>query len=442
MFSEAATQISERELSRKLASERGPVWLRVGTLLDGVSTQPMRNAHLVFDDDGILHIGDEATPPPKDFLKPGQCAPDHDLPEFTVLPGLIDAHAHLFLEGGELDFAKRKHYLAKSADDLLALAQPRLATLVRLGVMAVRDAGDRHGVSLRLTELFRDSAQAVRVEASAYIDSPGAAIHHRGRYGGFMSCAIEDCESAKACVEERIAAGAHRIKLIVSGIINFKLGCVNDPPQMPLAEVESLVRASRSRGRQTFAHASGTEGIENALNGGVDSVEHGFFITHDQLSRMRDKRIAWVPTFAPVQAQVDHAQQMGWDEVVVSHLRRILDGHARHLSLAAAMGVQVIAGSDAGSCGVAHGLGLLYELELMEQAGMSSLAVLNAATGAGAERLGFDEPFGVLEAGRKTRLILTRYNPLETVTNLRHEKICVFDGQVFTAPEAVAAGGL
>ncbi len=442
MLSEAATQISEHELSRKLSSARGPVWLRVGTLLDGVSSTPMRSAHLVYDDNGILHVGDEATPPPTDFLKPGQLAPDHDLPEFTVLPGLVEAHAHLFLEGGELDFVKRKLYLAKSADDLLALAQPRLATLVRLGVMAVRDAGDRHGVGLRLTELFRDSAQATRAEASAYIDSPGAAIHHRGRYGGFMSRAIEDYASAEACVEERIAAGAHRIKLIVSGIINFKLGCVTDPPQMPLAEVAALVKASRSRGRQTFAHASGTEGIENALNGGVDSVEHGFFITRDQLARMRDQGIAWVPTFAPVHAQVDHAQRMGWDEVVVGHLRRILDEHARSLSLAAAMGVQVIAGSDAGSCGVPHGLGLLYELELMERAGMSSLAVLNAATGVSAQRLGFDEPFGILEPGRKLRLILTRHDPRETVTNLRREKICVFDGQVFAAPAAAPIAGL
>ena len=116
------------------------------------------------------------------------------------------------------------------------------------------------------------------------------------------------------------------------------------------------------------------------IEGGVDSIEHGFFVRDDQLVRMRDTQAAWVPTFAPVQKQIDHGARMGWDVEVIGHLRRILDQHAASLAKAHAMGVLIVAGSDAGSYGVAHAVDFFYELELMERAGLSPLAVINSAS--------------------------------------------------------------
>jgi imidazolonepropionase-like amidohydrolase len=148
---------------------------------------------------------------------------------------------------------------------------------------------------------------------------------------------------------------------------------------------------------------------------------------------MRDRRIAWVPTFAPVQLQVDQAARYKWDARVVSNLQRILDEHAASLAKAHAMGVLIVAGSDAGSCGVPHGLGFLRELELMERAGLPAIAVINAATGTGAERLGYREKFGRIAPGNLSRFILTEHPPLEAIANLRKAKTTVFDGQVFAA---------
>ena len=301
--------------------------------------------------------------------------PDLDLPDHTLLPGLIEAHAHLFLEGGELNLEKRSAYLKQTPGALLHAATARLEKLLRLGIIAVRDAGDKDGVGLALSKLYRscrrkeadpsiDSAGEIRLLTSAatsrlmpYIDSPGAAIHHRGRYGSFMAEPIENFASPRDCVEARVKAGADRIKLIPTGIINFKAGAVTSEPQMSTEEVSAIVQAAKSFGKQTFAHASGDDGIERAIDGGVDSIEHGFFMRDDQLARLRDRQIAWVPTFAPVQEQVDHADQMGWDERVVSNLKRILEQHAASLVKAHELGVQIIAGSDAGSVGVGHGHG-------------------------------------------------------------------------------------
>jgi len=424
------------KLSLSAATGGRRIWLRVGTLLDGVSSKPLRNAHVVYDQSTILFAGENS--PPSNLLSANQQQPDLDLSDYTLLPGLIEAHAHFFLEGGELDLDKRSAYLKQAPEDLLNAARARLGKLVRLGIIAVRDAGDKNGVGLALSKLYASGQRP----AMPYVDSPGAAIHHKGRYGSFMAEPIEDFDTLKHCVEARVAAGADRIKLIPTGIINFKQGAVTAEPQMTTAEVSELVAAAKSFGKQTLAHASGDVGIERAIDGSVDSIEHGFFVRDDQLAKMRDRQIAWVPTFSPVQEQVDHADQMGWDAQVVSNLNKILEQHAASLMKAHEIGVQILAGSDAGSCGVAHGLGFLYELELMQRAGLGPISVINAATGASSNRLAFKEKFGQIRSSFQSRFILTRHAPLESVSHLRKQKWIVFDGDIFESGESFDSSGL
>lgn len=418
------------------------VWLHVGTLLDGTSTTPAKDAHVVYDANGIRFVGRNGQIPPPGVRRAGQASPDVVAPNATLLPGLIEAHAHLFLEGGELDLDQRAAYLKRDPAGLLASALPRLERLVRLGIAGVRDAGDKDGVGLALSQRCKAGRSGAGTAPMPYVESPGAAIHHRGRYGGFMGGALEDYASPADCVAARIAAGADRIKLIPTGIINFKLGAVTTEPQMTVEELKQLVAAANAAGRQTFAHASGDAGIERVIESGVDSVEHGFFVRDDQLSRMRDRRIAWVPTFAPVQIQVDEAVRYKWDATIVGNLQRILDRHAASLAKAHAMGVLIVAGSDAGSCGVAHGVGLHYELELMERAGLPAIAVINAATGVSAGRLGYREKIGRIEPGGRSRFMLTEHSPLAGVVNLRRDRTVVFDGQVFATGDKPDTAGL
>jgi imidazolonepropionase-like amidohydrolase len=405
------------------------VWLRVGTLLDGVSLIPQRNVHVVYDQSQILYVGDAEKSPPAELLNPGQRREDVDLPEHTLLPGLIEAHAHFFLEGGELNIEKRSASLKQTPAQLYQAALSRLEKLLRLGIIAVRDAGDKDRVGLALSKLYKSPSRPIM----PYVESPGAAIYHRGRYGGFMGEPIEDCASLEECVSARVRAGADRIKLIPTGIINFKAGKVTSEPQMTAAEVSALTRAARTHGKQTFAHASGDIGISHAISGGVDSIEHGFFVREDQLAQMRDQQIAWVPTFAPVHAQA---------EVHPDMVKQILDQHAASLANGAERGVLILAGSDAGSYGVPHGLGLLEEMELMERAGLSSLQVLNAATGQSSNRLGFPEKFGQIRVGYQSRFILTTHSPLRGIINLMKPKTVIYDGAVFDSMTEVDPVGL
>jgi imidazolonepropionase-like amidohydrolase len=293
--------------------------------------------------------------------------------------------------------------------------------------MAVRDAGDNDGVGLRLAAECAECRGAI--STTGYIDSPGAAIHHKGRYGSFMSRPSEEFPGPAECVGGRVKEGADRIKLIATGIINFKKGAVTAPPQMSTDEVRSFVEAAKRQGRQTFAHASGTEGVENVIAGGVNTVEHGYFITEDQLARLRDLEMGWVPTLAPVAIQADRADEIGWDKEIVSKLERIVSDHKTLLAKANDRGVRVIAGSDAGSCGVPHGRGFLRELELMQDAGLSAVDVLRSATGTPAALLAFQEPIGRIAPGCRSRMIYSLHHPLDRVTDLQREKLVLLDGK-------------
>ena len=223
-----ANQNNKKQISLPRATNAQRVWLRVGTLIDGENKQPLRSAHIVYDSASIVYVAEEKNPPPSNIIASGQSQPDLDLPEFTLLPGLVEAHAHFFLEGGELNPEKRAANLKQPHAKLLEAADRRLKRLVPLGIAGVRDAGDKAGVGLSLSNLYSSAKRTLM----PYVDSPGAAINHRGEYGSFMAEPIEDFQSPRDCVVSRIRNGSDRIKIIVSDVIEFKSGSVIKPPQM------------------------------------------------------------------------------------------------------------------------------------------------------------------------------------------------------------------
>jgi imidazolonepropionase-like amidohydrolase len=422
-FAEINTTDPDLKSCLSVTPENPARWIVVGQLLDAKNRRVLKNANLIYNKDRILHVGVEA---PEAGLLNGHQAPDLNLPDYTVIPGLIEGHSHTFLEGAELAAEKRSDYQRQDPEALYEKAVSRLPILARLGVIAMRDGGDKDQVGLRLSRL---TGSEDCPPFTAQVFSPGAGIHRRGRYGSFFGKPLEDHADIESCVRSRVAEGADHIKIVPTGIINFAKGQVVAKPQFSVEEIEQFTKAARALQKHVMAHASGDIGVGYAIDGGVDTLEHGFFITDDQLAKMRDKHVSWVPTFTPVQEQLDHADLMGWTGETLDHLKRILENHARSLQKGLAMGVKVLAGSDSGSCGVAHGTGLFYEMELLENAGMPTLDILCQATNGNSEALTSGQPYGSLEKGFKPRFIVTRNNPLETVRNLHLERLVVFDGE-------------
>jgi imidazolonepropionase-like amidohydrolase len=306
----------------------------------------------------------------------------NDLPEVRgeilttafLMPGLVDGHVHMFLNGGDLDFASRKAHLATDFDTMMAVARDNVTRTTRAGVTLARDAGDRFGVNTATrAELMGEPDRHLTLR------SAGTGLKSPKRYGGFLARDLTDFTQVDAMVGEH-ARHSDDLKIVLTGIIDFEQGAVKGAPQFELAQLRALVRAARAHGLKTLAHCSGQAGLKLAVAAGIGSVEHGFFMSRDILTRMADQQIAWVATFAPVFFQWSQPEHAGWDHNTVGNLRRILDNHHEHVALAAELGVPLVAGSDAGSFGVAHGGGLIGELQHMLASGLSLQQVLRAAT--------------------------------------------------------------
>ncbi|MDP6257975.1 MAG: amidohydrolase family protein, partial [Rhodospirillales bacterium] len=184
-------------------------------------------------------------------------------------------------------------------------------------------------------------------------------------------------------------------------------------PQFDVDEAKLIVATAHDLGYRTFAHCSGLAGLEVAAAAGVDSVEHGFFMTRDILEILAKKQIAWVPTFSPVHFQWARPEIAGWNDESVDNLRRILDSHSEHIKLADEMGVPVVVGSDAGSHGVVHGEAVIDEIKFLVDAGMSMAKALNATT-ALPRRL-WGSPSADIKPGNKVEIIGLPESPFENL---------------------------
>lgn len=328
-----------------------------------------------------------------------------------VMPGLVEAHCHLFLDGAELDVRKRKEYLRAPFDTMLATGRRSVAQNLAAGITLIRDAGDLHGVNRRLK--FEST---VTSGLSPALRSPGCALRKAGRYGSFMAVEVTDARSIVRTVRE-LATTANDLKILLTGIIDFENGCMKGGLQFSREETELIVSTAHDLGLRTYAHCSGTEGLRVAVAAGIDSIEHGFFMTRDILCAMRDRNIAWVPTFSPVQFQHDRPELSGWNAATVAGLQRILDDHCEHIALADELGVSVVAGSDAGSYGVPHGKGLIDELIFQHRAGMSVEHVLASATSV-PRRLWGCEPADIAR-GCRADLVAPGGSPFASMEHLR-----------------------
>jgi imidazolonepropionase-like amidohydrolase len=337
-----------------------------------------------------------------------------------LMPGLVDAHVHLFLDGATTDGPQRSAHLKQTPEALADAARANARQSFGCGITLVRDAGDRHGIN----HIVRDEAK--KSDDMARVRSAGLGVRRPKRYGAFMAQEAVDNDAIKNTVTE-LAADSDEIKLILTGIIDFDAGAVTDEPQFDLESARLVVDTAHNLGRKTFAHCSGEKGLVIAANAGVDSIEHGFFMNRETLAVMRDRNIAWTPTFGPVHFQWAHPEVIGWSAQTVDNLRRILDNHAEHLLLADEMGVRLLLGTDAGSMGVDHGNAVFEEINRYLEAGLSLEKTLYCATASAREH--FDMPHPLLVEGADFEAVLLDNTPFDDINALRQpRRVWLADG--------------
>lgn len=386
--------------------------LHAALLIDGTGGPPRENVKLYIRDGIVAHVlpAGEVNPWLKDQTCSGtRGAVEIDCGGLTILPGLVDCHVHLALDGVDFERSLKRWDDKEALSDHLAVS---LENTLNAGVLAVRDGGDRRLIGLRAGRL------AGSAKVPPFIIATGGALRKKGGYGSFLGKGLAAPE-IKAAVREMAAAGAAQIKVLVSGIVSFREYGKVGPPQFSREELALLVAEAHCLGLKVMAHASSDEGTALAVRCGVDSLEHGYFISEDTLALMAEKGIAWVPTMIPVAAQIREPLNHGYNPSQRTIIEKTYRRQQIMVETAHKLGVAIGVGTDAGASGVRHGLSYFEELKLLAEAGLPPAGVIRAATGNGAGILGLEKQMGTVAPGMPAHLIGLRGNPLLDIDILK-----------------------
>jgi imidazolonepropionase-like amidohydrolase len=330
----------------------------------------------------------------------------------TFMPGLIDCHVHFALDGVDFHQALGRWDNEVLLNEHVAKAA---ANFLSCGVTTVRDGGDKECIGLKVRNSIKDgSFPGPLVNASGYV------LRKDGYYGTFLGAGIKSIDEGKEQIKELSHLGVDQIKIAVSGIVSFKeLGKVG-PVQFTQEELTALVQESHDQGLKVMAHASSDQAVRISALAGVDSIEHGFFVSTSTLELMAEKKIAWVPTVAPMALLTEEPQRKLRAPEEIEILEKTYRPHLDMIKKAETMGILLGIGTDAGAIGVEHGVSYYHEVRLFHQAGLSNLSCLQAATCQAAKIIGREGELGEITLGKVPRLTGFMGNPLNNLTVLRN----------------------
>jgi imidazolonepropionase-like amidohydrolase len=402
--------------------------VRSSLLIDGSGAAPVADGVVIVEDGRVSYAG------------PSRGAPRRpDLPTLyegagTIVPGLIDCHVHLTFSGDDDPVGRMQ---AEDADQILLRAAHNARSALRAGVTTVRDCGGYGDVTFRL----RRAIQAGVV--------PGPRLWLCGRplttprgHCWYMGGEVGDEQTLLATAAEEVRRGADFVKVMASG---GALTPGSNPRMRQFAadSLTHLVGQAHTAGRRVAAHAHATASIADCLAAGVDTIEHATFLSPDDggvpvldeeiLGRLVATRTTVVATLTPIHraAHVGAGRRSGLlqpGQVIGDFARRRMET----VSQMHEAGVAFVAGSDAGVIQTPFD-GVLDEIVLLTQVGLSPLEAIAAATGRAAAALGLSDRVGTLRPGLAGDVVVLDGNPLEDIEAIRHAALVVVGGQPFAA---------
>ena len=393
--------------------------IRAGRLFDGKSEKLAANQVVLIQGARIAEVG------PAEKVKIPAGAEVIDLSHATVLPGLIDAHTHVFGNGPDLEAQiLRDSYQYRT---LTALANANKDMMV--GFTTLRDLktlGAMYSdVDLR-NAIDRGIVQGPRMQVSTRgIQTTGGFLMNGYSSEVPVPMALQVVDSpwaAREAVREQIAHGADWIKLYAAYEFHFTGdGKMVIPPTFSAEEVNAIVEEAHKKGHKVSCHAFGGEGLRNCLNAGVESIEHGVDLTDSDIKMMVDKGIYLVPTLYHYQLDREHdLKKYGGHSVA--------EVSERSFPRAVAAGVKIAFGSGAGP--FPHG-SQTKEFGDMVKFGMTPVQALRAATSEAAQLMGWQDRVGSLEAGKFADVVAVTGDPTADITELERVKFVMKGGQVF-----------
>lgn len=404
----------------------GSFAILAGTVIDGTGAEPERDRLLTVERGVITKVQPASAAPAQDNVL--------DLRDYTVLPGLINMHAHTVLPGDGTPF---EEWMELPDELLLLQAYTNAITALESGVTTIRDCGGKGQLMFRLRDAIRQGI----VRGPRFVLS-GRPLTITGGHCRYFGGEADGVEGMRQAARQLLKEGADFIKIMAAGG-----GTLGTYPQFPAFETEELraaIAEAHKVGKVASCHCIATESISRALDAGTDHIEHCSFMAPDMSWHYEEeiaRRVADAGVYVTATLQVGADAFAGIQEKVAQGLgspedhaylsgapNRVADG-IKNIRLLHELGVPLVAGSDAGWRYT--GFDDFYqELEYLHEAGMSTLEAIHAATGRAARACQIDHFTGTIAEGRQADLIAVSGDPLNDLGALKDPALVMLGGTV------------
>jgi len=371
-----------------------------GTLFDGEHDEPLNKVWLTITNGLITSINNTQPTVGGEFL---------DLSRYTVLPGFIDCHDHVCLDPG--------NEIAQAQESLAWLAirgAARVRTIVESGVTTLRNDGEHERLDLSLKRAINaDMIPGPRLLTA------GIWICRTGGSGWWDEKEVDGPWEIRKAIREEVKNGADWIKIMVTGDFTTP----NSNPIMcdfTKEEIFVAVEEAHRLGKKISAHAHGGLGADYLIEAGVDSIEHGFYLTETQMREMTKKGIYLCSTYGIVGAILNEPQSPDYSLEGCEKYTQIID---LMLSKAIHENVRIVVGTDGN-----HGK-MAIELDALIQSGYSHSQAIKALTSEAAKLLGLKDQIGSIREGLKADLVVVDGNPLKDIYAIENVRLVIKDGK-------------
>ncbi len=416
------------------ASER--MVIRPRLLLDVVSGELLTGRAVIIDGDRVAQVAGVGDAPAEGTVV-------MDLPDHTLLPGLIDCHAHLV---GEPDDGHGYAGLLSRTGAQEALSGVRNARdTLRAGFTTVRDVGSfRAFVDVALRDAINAGwlpGPRMRV-AGAYVTCSGgggditglapdvdAVVPYELRVG-----VVSSVDDIRRAVRRILQGGADLVKLIATGAV-MTPGGVPGAPELSEEQIRAAVEEASLFGADVAAHAHGAEGIKRAVRAGVRSIEHGSLMDDEAIQLMAAAGTFLVADIYSGDYIAEAGRQQGWREDVLRKNDETTLAQREGFTKCLQAGVRIAFGTDSGI--YPHGLNA-RQFAYHVRCGQSPVDAIRSATLSAAELIRWDDRVGRIQAGYFADMMAVPGNPLDDITLLEHPDFVVKGGALARTPDSRA----